>query len=154
MLALLSGQAVQMRAIQSQYLLAAGACSFLAALLHLACIAGGPKWYLAMGAGERVANLAAHGSWRPIAITLFIATVLGVWGLYAWSGAGLLPRLPLLKFGLCAITAVYVLRGVAFPFLQPHFPGNSGAFWFWSSAICLAIGLLHLLGLRETWSDL
>lgn len=143
-----------MNATRSVYLVLAGAVSFLAALLHLACIVGGSRWYRAMGAGERMAALASRGDVRPAVVTLAIAAILVVWGLYAWSGAGLLPRLPLLKVALCAVTAVYLLRGVAFLPLQTYFPGNSGAFWFWSSAICLGMGLLHLLGLRQVWSGL
>lgn len=141
-----------MSTFHSRYLVLAGACSFLAALLHLACIVGGPSWYRTLGAGERMASMASRGAWYPVVITLVIASVLAVWGLYAWSGAGLLPRLPLLKAALCTITAIYLLRGVVFLPLRTYFPGNSEAFWFWSSLICLGIGLLHLLGLRQAWS--
>lgn len=154
MLAPAPDRTIPMDATRSVYLALAGACSFLTALLHLACIVGGAPWYRAMGAGERMAALAARGDARPTVVTLAIAAVLAVWGLYAWSGAGLLPRLPLLKAALCAIAAVYLLRGIAFLPLQTYFRGNSGAFWFWSSAICLAIGLLHVLGLRQAWSGL
>lgn len=154
MLAPAPARTIPVNATRSIYLLLAGAGSFLAALLHLACIVGGPRWYRAMGAGGRMAALAARGDWHPALVTLAIAAVLVVWGLYAWSGAGWLPRLPLLKVALCAITAVYLLRGVAFWPLQTYFAGNSGAFWFWSSAICVGLGLLHLLGLRQAWSAL
>lgn len=154
MLAPAPGRTIPVDATRSIYLVLAGACSFLAALLHLACIVGGARWYRLMGAGEQTATLASRGDPRPTVITLILAAVLAAWGLYAWSGAGLLPRMPLLKTALCAITAVYLLRGVAFLPLQTYFPGNSGAFWFWSSAICLAIGLLHVLGLRQAWSGL
>ena len=143
-----------MIATQNFALTLAAACSFVAALAHLACIAGGPTWYLAMGAGERMAHSVARGHWYPTAATLTIAGVLTIWGFYALSGAGMIRHLPLLKPVLCAITAVYLLRGVFFVFLQPHFPGNSQAFWYLSSGICLVIGLLHLIGLYQTWSRL
>ena len=38
--------------------------------------------------------------------------------------------------------------------LMPYFPGNSMAFWLWSAAICLGIGLLHLAGLVQSWGAL
>lgn len=154
MLAPAPARTIPVNATRSVYLVLAGAGSFLAALLHLACIAGGPSWYRAMGAGERMATLAARGDRRPTLITLAITGVLVVWGLYAWSGAGWLPRLPLLKAVLCVITAVYLLRGVVFRLLQTYFPGNGAAFWFWSSAICVGLGLLHLLGLLQAWNGL
>ena len=107
-----------------------------------------------MGAGPRMAELAAAGHWYPPVITVVIAGALFVWSAYALSGAGVIRRLPLLRTVLVAITAVFVLRGFARPVLEPFFPGNSDTFWFWSSAICLAIGLLHLVGLRRAWPRL
>ncbi len=135
-------------------LVLAGAGSFAASILHLACIAGGPDWYRALGAGEQMARMAARGHWYPTVLTLGIAAMLGAWALYAWSGAGLIRRLPLLRVGLCVITGIYLLRGVAFVPLQPFFPGNSAAFWYWSSGVSLGLGLLHALGLRRAWSRL
>ena len=135
-------------------LVLAGAGSLAASILHLACIAGGPDWYRALGAGERMARMAARGHWYPTVVTLGIAAILGAWALYAWSGAGLIRRLPLLRPGLCAITGVYLLRALFFVPLQPFFPGNSAAFWYWTSGICLGFGLLHALGLRQAWSRL
>jgi hypothetical protein len=143
-----------MMANREPTLLLAGAGSLAASLLHLACIAGGPDWYRFFGAGERMARMAARGHWYPTVLTLCIAAVLGAWALYAWSGAGLIPRLPLLRAGLCAITAVYLLRAVAFVPLQTFFPGNSDAFWYLSSGVCLGLGLLHAFGLRRAWSRL
>ena len=87
--------------------------SGLAALLHVGCIVFGASWYRFFGAGERMAQLAATGSWRPAFITTFMALVLSAWSLYALSGAGVIPRLPLVRLGLCVITGIYLLRAVA-----------------------------------------
>ena len=135
-------------------LVLAGAGSLAASILHLACIAGGPGWYRALGAGEQMARMAARGHWYPTVVTLGIAAFLCVWALYAWSGAGLIRRLPLLRPGLCAVTGVYLLRALAFVPLKDFFPGNSAAFWYWSSGVCLVLGLLHALGLRKAWPRL
>jgi hypothetical protein len=136
------------------FLITGAALSALAALAHLGCIMFGAPWYRAMGAGEKMARMAMAGSWRPAIVTAFIAAVLATWSLYALSGAGVIPRLPLLRTALCLITGVYLLRGVAgFP-LMFHPLGRSTAFWLWSSAICLAIGLVYLAGLRQVWARL
>jgi hypothetical protein len=135
-------------------LVLAGAGSLAASILHLACVAGGPDWYRALGAGERMARMAARGHWYPTVLTLGIASILAAWALYAWSGAGLIRRLPFLRTALCAITGVYLLRAFAFVPLRPFFPGNSAAFWYWSSGVCLGLGLLYALGLRQAWSRL
>jgi hypothetical protein len=135
-------------------LVPAGVGSLAASILHLVCIAGGSEWYLALGAGERMARMAARGHWYPTVVTLGIAAILAAWALYAWSGAGLIRRLPLLRLCLCAITGIYLLRALAFVLIKPFFPGNSVAFWHWSSGVCFALGLLHALGLRQAWSRL
>lgn len=98
-----------------------------------------------------MARLAAAGHPRPTLFALAIASVLLVWACYALSGAGAIRRLPLLKPVLCAITVIYLLRGLGFVVLQPFFPGNSLTFWLISSGICLLLGLVHLAGLWQRW---
>lgn len=136
------------------YLLAGAALSALAALLHVGCIVFGASWYRAFGAGEKMAAMAAEGHWFPPAITLGVASLLSLWSAYALSGAGLIGRLPLLPLALCLITGAYLVRGLAFPLLKAHFPGNSETFWWLSSAVCLVIGLVHLVGLLQVWPRL
>ena len=136
------------------FLIAGGALSAIAALAHIGCIVFGASWYRFFGAGEKMVQLVEAGSSRPTRVTLLVAAVLFAWSAFALSGAGVIPRLPLLRIVLCAITAVYLLRGLLFFLLIPYFPGNSTAFWLWSAAICLGIGLLHLFGLLQAWSTL
>ncbi|MFC3032610.1 hypothetical protein ACFOEE_08770 [Pseudoalteromonas fenneropenaei] len=133
----------------------AGVGSIIAALLHVAVIFGGPDWYRWFGAGEKMAQLAASGSLQPALITAAIATLLTVWGILAFSTAGLLPALPSQKPLLIVVTTIYCVRGAAgfLPvfFSIPATQENSPTFWFWSSAICLALGVLHLLGLWRAY---
>lgn len=135
----------------------AGSLSLAAALLHVAVIFGGPNWYRFFGAGEQLAQMAEAGMAYPIFVTLFITSILTGWGLYALSGAGLILRLPFLRTCLVLITAVYCIRGAYGPFIPllvstPYVENLGIAFWFWSSAICMSIGLLHLWGLKRNWS--
>src|SRR6478672_8632387 len=137
------------------YLLAGAASSAVAALLHIGCIYFGPSWYRFFGAGERIVQLSAAGSATPTLFALAIAGVLTLWSLYALSGAGTIPRLPLIRTGLSVITGIYLLRGIAGFVLAALAPGErSVAFWSWSSLICLGIGALYLLGTRQAWSQL
>ncbi|MBX2849540.1 MAG: hypothetical protein KTR16_14560 [Acidiferrobacterales bacterium] len=138
------------------YLKIAGVLSFIASAMHLAIILGGPSWYRFFGAGEHMATMAEKGMLQPILITLFISAVLATWGAYAWSGAGILPKLPLLKFALILITIIYLLRGVlglVAPFISSHpqITQNSIGFWVWSSIICLVFGLVHLKAVADKW---
>jgi len=128
--------------------------SAVAALLHLGIIAGGPAWYRFFGAGERFARAAAQGKWFPTLVTLGIAAVLAAWSAYALAGAGLIGTLPLLKAALVGITAVYLVRGVAYAPLVLAKGGRITPFVVWSSLICFAYGLVHLLGLVQRWPAL
>ena len=141
---------------RNNHLIVGGALSIVAALLHLACIVGGPDWYLFFGAGEQMAQMAAAGDPYPTVVTIVIASILTGWGLYAFSGAGLILKLPLLKTCLVLITSVYLLRGVAGligPFLtdDPVVHQNSMTFWIVSSVICCIYGTFYLLGTVKLW---
>jgi hypothetical protein len=135
--------------------LAAGALlSAAAALLHLGIIAGGPAWYRFFGAGERFARAAADGRWYPAVVTLGIAAVLFTWSVYALAGAGVITGLPFVKAALVAITAVYLVRGVAFAPLVLAKGGALTPFVVWSSVICVGYGVVHLVGLVQRWTAL
>jgi len=136
------------------WLIAGGSLSALASLLHVAVVAGGPDWYRFFGAGEAMAQGAERGSLVPPLLTLGIALVLGVWSAYAFAGAGLLRRLPLMRTALVAITAVYLLRGLA---LLPTLilrPDLVDSFALWSSLIVLIYGATHVVGTWKAWPAL
>jgi hypothetical protein len=136
------------------WLVAAAVLSGSAAVLHLAVIAGGPNWYRFFGAGEGMARLAERGSSKPTLITLGIATLLAVWSAFALAGAGAIPRLPLLRTALVAISAVYLLRGlVLFPALAMN-GGRVDAFLLWSSLIVLVYGITYAVGTFLAWPAL
>jgi hypothetical protein len=134
----------------NRWLLAAGLLSTLAALLHLGVIAGGPEWYRFFGAGERMARMAEQGSPIPTLITSGIALMLFVWAAYAFAGAGLIRRLPLMRTGLVTITAIYLLRGmILFPALAAG--PRADAFTIWSSLIVLVYGIVYAAGTWRAW---
>jgi hypothetical protein len=145
---------MRMRGNRNTFLIIGAALSALAALLHVGCILFGASWYRFFGAGERMARMAAAGHWYPTVITSGIVAILFCWSLYALSGAGVVRRLPLMRLVLCIIAGIYMLRAVAFAPFHRYFPGNSAAFWLWSSAICFVIGLVHLVGLWQAWPRL
>ena len=134
-------------------LILAGTLSALATVLHLAVIVGGPDWYRFFGAGEDMAGMAARGMIQPALVTLAIAAVLALWAAYAFSGAGVIGRLPLLRTGLVAITLIYLARGLV---LVPAvvMGREINAFGWWSSLIVLGYGLVYLVGTWRAWPRL
>ena len=135
-------------------LIVAGTLSAVAAILHLGCIYFGASWYRFFGAGEKMVVLAEKGSIQATLITSGIVLVLSIWSLYAFSGAGVIVRLPLLRLALILITLIYLARGIAGFFLINSPMGRSPEFWVWSSVICLSFGIVHLIGLKQQWADL
>lgn len=135
-------------------LIVGGWLSVAASLLHIAVIVGGPDWYRFFGAGEQMAQMAERGDAYPAIVTTLIALILAIWAAYAFSGAGLIRRLPLLRTGLVTISAIYLLRGlILVPILflsdMPATP-----FTVWSSLIVLTYGVAYAAGTWLSWPAL
>lgn len=138
----------------NSWLIAGAALSGIAALLHVLIIFGGAPWYRFFGAGEQMARAAASGQRYPALVTFGIALLLSSWAAYALAAAGALPAPPLLKPGLVAITAVYLLRGLAIIPLLAIAREKATPFFIWSSIVCVGYGAVHLLGLTQVWEQL
>jgi hypothetical protein len=127
----------------------AGALSACVAAAHAATLVLGAPAYRYLGAGERMARLAERGAPGPPIITVALTLMFAAWAAYAFSGAGLLRPLPLLRPVLLATGAAYTLRGVIVApqlvwFVTGPRPIAGRHLVF--SAISLVIGLLYLAG--------
>lgn len=136
------------------WLVAGGVLSAIAALLHVGAILGGPAWYRFFGAGEGMARAAERGSPMPTAVTSTIAAMLIVWALYAFSGAGLIRRLPLTRTALVLISAIYLFRGLAPWPAMLIMPQMATPFTVWSTLVVLVYGLAHAVGTWTAWPRL
>jgi hypothetical protein len=145
------------------YLMAGGLAAAAAGLIHLLIPLGGPAWYAFFGAPRRLVRMAEAHALYPTMSCMLIAAGLFACSAYAFSGARLLPPLPLLRPVLAAIALVFLSRGVGFLLLEWLWPGSlvrvSGSqgidtFLLVSSFICLLIGLAYALGLFSAWERL
>ena len=133
-----------------------GVSSLAVALLHLVIIFIGADAYRFFGAGEGMATHAEQGSLIPALMTFGIVIVFVLFGLYAFSAAGLMKKLWKLKPILLAITTIYVLRGLGFfaeilgIMYDYDVPARHAVFSF----TALLIGVFHLAGLIRGWKDL
>jgi len=141
-------------------LMVGGVLSIITSLLHVAIIIGGPDWYRFFGAGEGMAQLAENGSTYPAMITAGVAIILALWALYAFSGAGIIPQLPLLKPVLIIISLIYMIRGllgipitiyVDDPYLNEL--EERMTFMIFSSVVSLTYGLFYLKGTMQICSN-
>ena len=98
--------------------------------------------------------MAGRGDLRPALITLAIAAVLFGWAAYAFSGAGLVRRLPLLRTGLVAIGAVYLARAGFLPLQLLIQPDLVAPFLVWSSVIVALYGAAYAIGTWLAWPAL
>ena len=142
---------------RERILLLAGWLSVAIAALHIVIPFLGAPAFRYFGAGEEMARQAEAGSLRPAAMTLGLAVVFTIFGLYAFAGARRLRRPPLLRTGLAVIATLYTLRGLELlPELVQYARGSETlaprhlAFSF----VSLVIGILYLLGSALLWRSL
>jgi len=117
-------------------------------------IAGGPDWYRFFGAGEGMARMAERGMAYPVVVTLLIALILAIWAAYAFAGAGLIRRLPMMRTALVLISCVYLLRGLMLAPLLALKPELVDSFAIWSSLIVLVYGIAYAVGTWRAWPAL
>jgi hypothetical protein len=137
---------------RNNWLFAGGILSAAASLIHIGSIVQGPRWYRLFGAPEPLIRAVENGDPTLHWMTAGIALILAIWAAYAFAGAGLIRRLPMMRTALSAITAVYLLRGLVIvpALLNPNAP----AFDIWSSLIVLGFGLVYLVGTLRAWPSL
>ena len=137
---------------------AAGAALVLLALAHIGAIFGGHQWFAFLGAPDQLVAMARAGKRYPDTMALLIALVCLLWAAYAFSGAGLVRRLPLLRTGLWLIAAGLMARAFGFiavlavsPDALDFICGCNGidTMVIVTSAICLAIGGAIAIGLTR-----
>lgn len=98
--------------------------------------------------------MAARGELKAAFITAAIGTTLAIWASYAFSAAGLIRRLPLMRTALVLITAIYIFRALA---LIPMFilaPQMVNTFWIVSSLAVLCYGVTYAVGTWLAWPRL
>jgi hypothetical protein len=142
------------------YLIFSGFAALIGGAVHIAAIFGGPSWYGFIGAPPRMIRSAAAGDFYPALVCLAIASVLFIWAAYAFSGAGIFRRLPLLRTVLVAVATVLIVRGVAFIPLMALRPSlfvglcschGIDTFLVTTSVICFAVGVGYAVGACKAW---
>lgn len=132
-----------------------GVAAAAGALLHVAILIGGPDWYAFFGAPQGLVEMARAGNPRAPISCLVIAAILLLFAAYAFSGAGMIRRLPLLRTVLVLIASLLILRGILFIPLVLWRPGalagicdcrSVDTFIVATSIVCLALGIGYAVG--------
>lgn len=132
-----------------------GVVASAGALLHIAIMFGGPDWYAFFGAPSGLVELARIGHPRAAISCLVIASFLLILAAYAFSGAKVIRRLPLLRPALAVIGIVLVARGALFIPMILWRPDSLArlcdcrsvdTFIVVTSILCLAMGISYAAG--------
>ena len=144
-----------MSKLRQNYLIGTGLAACAGSVLHIAILFGGPDWYAFFGAPSGLVEMARVGNLRAPISCLVIALILAILAAYAFSAAGLIRRLPLLRTGLVLMAIVLILRGVLFIPMILWFPGSLSricecrsvdTFIVLTSLLCLAMGIGYMVG--------
>jgi putative oxidoreductase len=136
-------------------LILAGILSFCAAIFQ-AAIAFVPAWSDAFGAGAALVS----NPTRLLTLGLLVALLLVVFGLYGFSGAGVIRRLPLVRLGLFIIGLLYSTVGINFIFQALAMLGilpSAGPIPIYVVLVsfgAFVAALAYLIGLAVNWKRL
>jgi hypothetical protein len=136
-----------MYSLPNALLYIAALLTFCAALLHFVCVFWGTNGFRFLGAGKSIVQMVERGHWYPNFTAIAVGLILTVCATYAFFAAKGIQVLPFTKLILSLVAAVFLIRGLAFPWLKSKFVGNSDLFWYISSAFCLILGSLYAVGI-------
>ena len=140
--------------LSKRFLIAGGVISILISILHF-ILAMKPALYgvIAPGQASALSQMAEQGSSLTTILSIAIALIFAIWAIYAFSGAGLLRSLPLLRAVLIMVGVIYLLRALFLP-TEINMVLNEGQPFriVVYSAVSLLAGLLYLIGvlMRKT----
>ena len=135
-----------MQSLPNVLLYLAALLTFCAALLHFVCVFWGANGFRFLGAGKSIVQMVERGHWYPNFTAIAVGLILTVCATYAFFAAKGIQVLPFTKLILSLVSVVFLIRGLAFPWLKARFSGNSDLFWYISSFICLLLGSLYAIG--------
>ena len=132
-----------------------GVLSALIAVAHLVVAMIGDAGYRYVGAGGLLAMSGQPGAVGPASITLTAAAVFAGAAACGWSGAGLLPRVRVVRPALVIIAAGFLLRGLEVLPQGAAFvmtPSGMPTRYVFFSLLSLVTGLCYALGARTAWT--
>lgn len=139
--------------VKSKLLIAGGCIAAITAIWHLICIVGGPDWYVFARAPKIVVDSARQGTLLAPLSTAVIAVLMFTCTLYAFSGAGVIRKIPFLKSALIVISFICLVRAlVVIPYLISSKLDTwelvASSCWFFVG-ICFLMGTLHQFGNKK-----
>lgn len=125
--------------------------NILIAIGHIIGLIWADQMFEITGIGKEMTALAKTHSSLPYLLTIFVAIVFFIFGLYGLSADGKFKKLPLLKLGIFGIAVIYLLRGIGELIFDLEKQQANQFLELTYSLIAVFIGLLYLIGGLKKW---
>jgi len=127
-----------------------GYINILIAIGHIVGLFWADKMFEVTGIGKEMTELTQTHSSLPYLLTIFVAIVFFVFGLYGLSADNKFRKLPFLKTVIFLIAGIYILRGLG-ELLANSIKGTNSMTETIYSFFALTIGLMFLVGGLKKW---
>lgn len=127
-----------------------GYLNILIAIGHIVGLIWADQMFEITGIGKEMETLAQTHTSLPYLLTIFVAIVFLIFGLYGLSADHQFRKLPFLKPVIFSITVIYLLRGFG-ELIADKIKGTNSISETIYSLFALAIGLLFLIGGLKKW---
>ena len=127
-----------------------GILNIIIAIAHIIGLLWAEQMFEKTGAGEGMRELAQIHYSLPYLLTVFVAIVFFVFGIYGLFANSRTRKLPFLKVGIFTIAFIYLFRAIgeqSYNLLK----GTTTSSETIQSVVALVIGLLFLLGGLKKW---
>jgi hypothetical protein len=128
-----------------------GYINILIAVAHLVGLFWADKMFEITGIEKEMTELAQTHTSLPCLLTVFVAIVFFIFGLYGLSADNKFRKLPLLKPVIFAIAGIYLLRGIGELIFDLEMQQANQILEITYSLIAVFIGLLFLIGGLIKW---
>jgi len=128
-----------------------GYLNILIAISHLVGLFWADKMFEVTGIGNEMTKLAQTHCSLPYVLTIFVAIVFFIFGLYGLSAGNQFRKLPFLKPAIFVIAGIYLLRGIGELIFDLEKQQANQFLEIIYSLIAVFIGLLFLIGGLQKW---
>ena len=128
-----------------------GYINIVIAIGHIVGLFWADKMFEVTGIGNEMTELAQTHSSLPYLLTIFVAIVFFIFGLYGLSADNKFRQLPFLKTVIFTIAGIYLLRGIGELIFDLEKQQANQFLEVTYSLIAVFIGLLFLIGGLRKW---
>ena len=128
-----------------------GYINIIIAIGHIIGLFWADKMFEVTGIGKEMTELAQTHSSLPYLLTIFVAIVFFIFGLYGLSADNKFRKLPFVKPVIFTIAVIYLLRGIGELIFDLEKQQANQFLEITYSLIAVFIGLLFLIGGLKKW---